>query len=129
VCESLNEVALALAEESHALLAAVRKLRALNVTFPSDRQILVLGLAALKTSLMATPWAREFEHLAPKDRRSWAPLVREWVARIESTFVQPHLGEVVGVTSSSAAEAAPADDPLAIPPFLRRDATPVEAAP
>jgi hypothetical protein len=114
---SLNEAILALSEEGAALQAAVRKLRTLGVGFPTDQQVSVLGLQCLQTGLMETAWRKEFPHLAPKDRRSWSALSREWVARIESTYVQPHLGE---------APAATIPDDLSIPISLRRELPPPE---
>lgn len=114
---SLNEAILALSEEGAALQAAVRKLRALGVGFPTDQQISVLGLQCLQTGLMETAWRKEFLHLAPKDRRRWSTLAREWVARIELTCVQPHLGE---------ASAATIPDDLSIPVSLRRELPPAE---
>jgi hypothetical protein len=91
---SLDEALTAIGEEGAALFAAVRKLHALGVTHPSDEQVRVLGLQCLQTALMAAgPWAKEFPHLAPRDRRLWAALARTWSANIIANHIEPVLGE------------------------------------
>lgn len=89
---SLDEALTAIGEEAVALFAAVRKLHALGVTHPSDEQVRVLGLAAVQTALMSTPWHKAFPFLAPRDRRSWSSLARTWSANIEAN-VASTLGE------------------------------------
>jgi hypothetical protein len=90
---SLDEALVAIGEEGAALFAAVNKLHALGVTHPTDAQLRVLGLQALQTALMSTPWHKDFPHLAPRERRSWASLARTWVANIETNNVKPALCE------------------------------------
>jgi hypothetical protein len=91
---SLDEALTAIGEEAVALFAAVRKLHALGCAVPSDAQVRVLGLQCLQTALMQTgPWSKEFIHLAPRDRRSWASLARTWSAQITANHIAPVLGE------------------------------------
>ncbi len=62
---------------------------------PTHQQLNVLGLAALQTLLMATPWRKEFRHLAPHERRTWTALCDGWADMIErSAMVE--LGEAIG---------------------------------
>ena len=95
---SLDEALAALGEEGAALFAAVNKLHALGCTVPSDTQVRVLGLQCLQTALMATPWHKEFPHLPPRERRSWAALARTWAAAVEANVIRPHLGEAESET-------------------------------
>jgi hypothetical protein len=50
----------------------------LGAAAASHDQLRVLGGLALKTALMETPWAKEFEHIAPNQRRSFKALVSAW---------------------------------------------------
>jgi hypothetical protein len=102
--ESLDEVLLALGEEGKAVIAAAAKMRACGCEFPTGEQVRVLGLKCLLTSLSATPWSKEFSPIAPRDRRSWATMARDWANRIEQTNIQPRLaGAGVVVTDEVAA--------------------------
>jgi hypothetical protein len=65
----------------------------LGCNFPSHEQLQSLGARALKTALMGTPWAREFEHIAPRERFNFAKLAEDWASRIENNFLKPRLGE------------------------------------
>jgi hypothetical protein len=59
---------------------------------PTREQLNVLGLAALQTLLMNTPWRKEFRHLAPHERRTWSALRDGWADMIERS-ARVELGE------------------------------------
>jgi hypothetical protein len=59
---------------------------------PTHQQLNVLGLQALQTMLMATPWRKEFRHLAPHERRTWTGLCDGWAEMIERS-ARVELGE------------------------------------
>jgi chromosome segregation ATPase len=59
---------------------------------PNHDQVRVLGANAVKAGLMNTLWAREFEHIAPHQRCTFASLVNSWSQMIENN-VAARLGE------------------------------------
>lgn len=61
---------------------------------PTHQQLNVLGLQALETMLMATPWRKAFRHLAPHERRTWSALCDGWADMIERS-ARVELGEAV----------------------------------
>ena len=91
--EFLSEALEAISDEGKAVFDAAKKMRELGCQFPTSAQIQVLGLAAVQTALMTSPWAKAFPFLAPRDRKFWATLVREWASRIEANDIAPRLGE------------------------------------
>jgi hypothetical protein len=51
---------------------------------PNANQLRVLGLIALKTAVMQVPWAeREWDFLAPNQRKTFASLVEGWQVTVE----------------------------------------------
>jgi hypothetical protein len=54
----------------------VNKIHGLGSPSPNHDQVRVLGALAMKTALMGTMWAKEFEHLAPSQRRT--SIVNGW---------------------------------------------------
>jgi hypothetical protein len=76
--ERIDAAFAAIAAAARDFKAAHDRMYALGARTPSYQQIQVLGLLALQTSLMGTPWAREFPHLAPHQRRSFKALVDGW---------------------------------------------------
>jgi hypothetical protein len=68
------------------------KIHNLGCDFPSHGLADVNARLAIGTALMQTPWRREFEHLAPGERRTFTQLVDGWAARIEPG-VRRRLGE------------------------------------
>ena len=54
------------------------KMHQLGAPNPSSEQVRVLGAQAVKTALMQTPWAKEFDPIAPNQRRSFKSLVDGW---------------------------------------------------
>jgi hypothetical protein len=100
--ESLSEALEAISDEGKAVFDAAKKMRELGCQFPTSAQIQVLGLAAVQTALMSSPWAKAFPFLAPRDRKSWGVLVREWASRIEANDIAPRLGEQAKATEVAA---------------------------
>jgi hypothetical protein len=69
------------------------ELTALGATSPNANQLRVLGLIATKTAVMQIPWAaREWDFLAPNQRKSFRTIVEGWAATIESN-IAIRLGE------------------------------------
>jgi hypothetical protein len=64
-----------------------------GVAFPTHMQMQSLGKYCLLTALNKTPWSREFEIVAPGQRREFTSLVSQWVANIERNHIAPLLGE------------------------------------
>jgi hypothetical protein len=77
------------AQRCHAWLAVAQELRLTRLSSeafavgPTEQQCRVLGLQALLTVLKETPWAKEFQPLAPRDRRSFQSLSAGWSAMAE----------------------------------------------
>jgi hypothetical protein len=61
----------------------LNKIHALGCPSPSHDQLRVLGSQAVKTYLMALPFPREFEHLAPNSRKTFDQVVHGWVTMLE----------------------------------------------
>jgi len=73
------DAALALVvENAQAMKATVDEIHRLGGGAPTGQQFLTFGELALQTRLMATPWARAFRHLSPRERRSFTALARDW---------------------------------------------------
>ena len=71
---------------------ALTAIHARGVGFPTQMQLMALGKFCLLTHLNRSPWAREFEVIAPSARREFAPLVAQWCEMIERQ-IAPLLGE------------------------------------
>jgi hypothetical protein len=67
--------------------------------FPTQQQLSVLGMIALRSSLQSTPWERAVERTSPGERRSFGGLCQGWADTIIEHNVKPRLGE----TSNEAA--------------------------
>jgi hypothetical protein len=70
-------------EVAHRLFALGTEINRAGSVTPSQQQIHVLGLQALQTSLMGTPWSREFRVLAPSERKTFSSLCDSWADSIE----------------------------------------------
>jgi hypothetical protein len=70
-------------ELAHQLFALGTRINRAGSVLPSQQQIQVLGLNALYTQLMGTPWVREFRTLAPNERKSFGQLCDGWANSIE----------------------------------------------
>jgi hypothetical protein len=73
------------------LRQALSAIHARGVAFPTHTQLQSLGKYCLLTALNKTPWSREFEIVAPGQRREFAPLVSQWVETIERNHIAPLL--------------------------------------
>jgi hypothetical protein len=87
----LDAALASMVRESRALRETLSKMHSLGCAFPSHDQLDALGNLALATSLMATPFKRYYEHVAPGERRSFTDLVNGWGQRIEENMVTPRL--------------------------------------
>ena len=47
---------------------------------PTSMQLLTYGALATDSLLMQLPWAREYRHLSPRERRSFSALAKSWAA-------------------------------------------------
>jgi hypothetical protein len=79
---AIDEALTAIAEEGHAMREALNRIHILGSPTPSHEQVNALGVNAVLTALMATPWKREFRTLAPRERRNMASLVRAWASHL-----------------------------------------------
>jgi hypothetical protein len=70
-------------ETSARLNVVVNEIHALGHGAPSGQQWLSYGERAIHTALMQTPWARSFTPIAPRERRTFAGLAREWAGGAE----------------------------------------------
>lgn len=82
----------ALINETSSLRETLTQMHGLGCDFPSHALADTNARLAVVTALMQTPWRREFEHLAPRERRTFTELVNGWAARIEPAIRQ-RLGE------------------------------------
>ena len=73
--------------------ATLRDINALGCASPNSSQMRVLATLAMKTFVMQIPWtAKEWEHLAPNQRKSFKELVSGWHDMIEN-HISARLGE------------------------------------
>jgi hypothetical protein len=71
------------------------RMRALGISAPTHQQFNVMGLIACKTAVMSVPWSsggREWEFLAPNQRKSFKSIASGWYEMIERQIAQ-RLGE------------------------------------
>lgn len=80
-------------EASSQLHAALNTIHACGSASPSHQQVDTLGRHCLLTALGQTIWARDFERLAPNQRRSFKTLIGEWTTNIERNAAAPRIGE------------------------------------
>ena len=78
------------AEEASAFEADIHELNALGCTHPHHAQLMSHGERAVKTCLMQTPWRREFEHLAPRERMNFTDIAASYSQQI-SRWAEPHV--------------------------------------
>ena len=80
----LDDALRTVAEAGKLLPNLLSQLHAAGIRSPNRDQLDALGFQAVGTALMATCWAKQFEHLAPNQRRDFRSLVDAWAAPIES---------------------------------------------
>ncbi len=78
---------------AQALKAAVDEIHRFGGGAPTGQQFLTFGELAINAALMATPWARGFRHLAPRERRTFAELARGWTGGHAAAKLAERLGE------------------------------------
>jgi hypothetical protein len=91
---ALDDALTAVSKEATALEETLKEIHLLGCSFPSRAQLDALGTRALKTAIMETPFRREFEHLAPRERQTFPALVGDWVSRIERQHITPLVGDL-----------------------------------
>ena len=80
----LDVVLAAVATNGAALSECLGKIHQLGSPFPTSQQLDSLGGRCLLTAIAATPWRRNFEPLAPRERRSFTDLIEVWASTIEN---------------------------------------------
>jgi hypothetical protein len=116
VVEDLYAADNAMVEANARINAAYSKLRtmhSLGAKFPSAQQFIVNGAMVASTSLMPTPWHREFRHLSPHEKRTWKglleglPDVPNSAKRIGwKVIVDNQLREILGEPADTSKDAA-----------------------
>jgi hypothetical protein len=73
--------------------AVLAKINALGCPSPNSNQMRVMGTIAVKTAVMQIPWtAKEWEHLAPGQRKSFKDIIGGWRDMIAGN-IAARLGE------------------------------------
>jgi hypothetical protein len=105
-----NVAATAKVNEAYAKL---RKIHTLGAKFPTAQQFVVHGELVAYTSLMLTPWHREFRHLSPHEKRTWKTVLEGSVDAHGvkkdagwTVLVENQLRELLGKFSESSKDAA-----------------------
>jgi hypothetical protein len=65
----------------------------LGESAPNNAQFTSLGERVINASLMFTPFARAYRHLAPGERHTWASLLEAWMPRIAAEVERRLAGE------------------------------------
>jgi hypothetical protein len=94
----LDDALRTVAETGKLLGNLLAQLHAAGVRSPTHEQLDALGYQAFAAAIMATPWHRRFEHLAPNQRRSFRGLIDAWV-----TAAAPRLKAQLGEENEEAA--------------------------
>jgi hypothetical protein len=91
----------------------LRKMHKLGAKFPSAQQFIVNGAMVAGTSLMLTPWHREFRHLTPQEKRTWRGLLeglRDFPGAAKrtgwTTIVENQLRDILGEGPTDSKEEA-----------------------
>lgn len=71
--------------ESNRQVDILRRLHALGVAFPSDKQALIHSGIAVSTAVMSTPWQKQVDsrYLAPGEKTTFAKIYQQWAEHIE----------------------------------------------
>jgi hypothetical protein len=81
------DVALAaISANGAALYESLGRIHTLGSAFPTGAQLHSLGYRCLLTAIAATPWRREFETIAPRER-DFSSLIETWAQTIESRLI------------------------------------------
>ena len=81
----LDEAIKILIAESNRQVDILRRLHALGVAFPSDKQALIHSGIAVSTAVMSTPWQKQVDsrYLAPGEKTTFAKIYQQWAEHIE----------------------------------------------
>lgn len=86
--QKLDVALQAMVEHGQALEQSLIRINQLGSPAPNRAQLDTLGALAIHSSLMQTPWAREFRHLAPRERKTFSSLVQAWCAQIAPSIAR-----------------------------------------
>jgi hypothetical protein len=81
------------------LRSGITAMNRLGCSHPSHAQLDALGSLALRSAIMATPWARDIERVGPLEKKTFSGLVAAWAAQVERSIsarladVQPDTNE------------------------------------
>jgi len=89
----LDAATAVLVDEATEFHQALMRMHSLGCESPTSELVHVNSTLALFTALMRTPWRREFRHLSPGQKRTFAELVAGWAKVIERGIKQ-RLGAV-----------------------------------
>jgi hypothetical protein len=83
------------------LQSTLDDIHALGCASPNSAQMRVLATLAIKSFVMQIPWtAKEWEHLAPNQRKTFRELAENWAAQI-SQHINTRLGEQPNKTEAA----------------------------
>jgi hypothetical protein len=72
-----------LTEGAKEIRDAIARTNARGLGNPSATQLQSLGERAVLTALLEMPWARAFQHIAPRDRQTFVGFATQWAFAIE----------------------------------------------
>lgn len=70
-------------ENSNAIGECIAELQQRGLGNPSAQQLQSLGSRAILGAIVDSPFAKSFEHIAPRERQSFAQFTASWAAAIE----------------------------------------------
>jgi hypothetical protein len=97
-CRLIDDALADIVTEGNRLEVLLGKINSLGCGNPNRAQLETLGALALHSSLMQTPWRREFRHLAPNQRQSFTGMIEAW-----HTAVSRNIEQRIGTKQEKAA--------------------------
>jgi hypothetical protein len=76
------------ANSANAPKSILDQVHGLGVASPNHDQLRVLSSTAVKTWLMSLPHSREYEHLAPSQRRTFVSIGNSWAGMLARTVAE-----------------------------------------
>jgi hypothetical protein len=101
VAQDLDESLADFVTSSHEMRDIVNKLHNLGCQFPNHNQIESLGSRAVLTAIGQSIFKRSVETLAPSERRTFSPMVANWISNISNTHIKPLLDPELGEQTNS----------------------------
>lgn len=86
LAEEMDAALAAVVTTSNEMEATINAIHHLGYASPTGQQWLSIGALSLNTSLMLTPWRREFRHLPPNQRHSFTELAKGWRAGADTNI-------------------------------------------